>query len=178
MLHPDARISATMQVKIQSHPGVRWTVSCCALNKRDGRSLTGVVRGGWRPGPRRGLDDHDAQAKAGDCSVALSQQADDQILINFWERFQESTAWTSAPRMNLGTWQCSARPTIGTGSYGLLTNAGKRSALVQGCHPLRGSRSRFLRQLRLWARRLPGTEPEARILTGPGDHGRLALALL
>ena len=40
MLHPDARISATMQVKIQSHPGVRWTVSCCALNKRDGRSLT------------------------------------------------------------------------------------------------------------------------------------------
>ena len=40
MLHPDARISATMQVKIQSHPGERWTVSCCALNKRDGRSLT------------------------------------------------------------------------------------------------------------------------------------------
>src|SRR5208337_3130958 len=43
MLHPDARISATMQVKIQSHPGVRWTVSCCALNKRDGRSLTNIV---------------------------------------------------------------------------------------------------------------------------------------
>src|SRR3974377_1755770 len=41
MLHPDARISATMQVKIQSHPGERWTVSCCALNKRDGRPLTG-----------------------------------------------------------------------------------------------------------------------------------------
>ena len=40
MLHPDARISATMQVKIQSHPGERWTVSCSALNKRDGRSLT------------------------------------------------------------------------------------------------------------------------------------------
>ena len=44
MLHPDARISVTMQVKIQSHPGERWTVSCCALNKRDGRSLTLVPR--------------------------------------------------------------------------------------------------------------------------------------
>ena len=40
MLHPDARISATTKVQIQSHPGERWTVSCCALNKRDGRSLT------------------------------------------------------------------------------------------------------------------------------------------
>src|SRR5271157_6337170 len=40
MLHPDAPISATTKVKIQSHPGERWTVSCCALNKRDGRSLT------------------------------------------------------------------------------------------------------------------------------------------
>src|SRR5208283_2654658 len=40
MLHPDAPISATTKVKIQSHPGERWTVSCCALNKRDGRSFT------------------------------------------------------------------------------------------------------------------------------------------
>ena len=40
MLYPDARISATTKVQIQSHPGERWTVSCCALNKRDGRSLT------------------------------------------------------------------------------------------------------------------------------------------
>ena len=42
MLHPDARISATMQVKIQSHPRERWTVSCSALNKRDGRSFTSL----------------------------------------------------------------------------------------------------------------------------------------
>src|SRR5208337_3125838 len=40
MLHPDARISATTKVQIQSHPRERWTVSCCALNKRDGRSFT------------------------------------------------------------------------------------------------------------------------------------------
>src|SRR5271157_4850086 len=40
MPHPDARISATTKVQIQSHPRERWTVSCCALNKRDGRSLT------------------------------------------------------------------------------------------------------------------------------------------
>ena len=40
MLHPDARISATTKVKIQSHPGERWTVSCSALNKRDRRSFT------------------------------------------------------------------------------------------------------------------------------------------
>ncbi len=39
-LHPDARISAATKVKIQSHPGERWTVSCCVLNKRDGRSFT------------------------------------------------------------------------------------------------------------------------------------------
>jgi hypothetical protein len=43
MLHPDARISATTKVQIQSHPGERWTASCCALNKRDGRSLTLVA---------------------------------------------------------------------------------------------------------------------------------------
>src|SRR5208337_3009005 len=42
MLHPDARISATTKVQIQSHPRERWTVSCCALNKRDGRSFTFV----------------------------------------------------------------------------------------------------------------------------------------
>ena len=47
MLHPDARISATTKVQIQSHPGERWTVSCSALNKRDGRSLTRVALASW-----------------------------------------------------------------------------------------------------------------------------------
>jgi len=36
--------------------------------------LHGVVRGGQRPAPRRGLDDHDAQAKAGNDPVALREQ--------------------------------------------------------------------------------------------------------
>src|SRR5271166_987876 len=47
MPHPDARISATTKVQIQSHPGERWTVSCCALNKRDGRSLTSELALFW-----------------------------------------------------------------------------------------------------------------------------------
>jgi len=36
--------------------------------------LHGVVRGGQRSAPRRGLDDHDAQAKAGNKTVALWKQ--------------------------------------------------------------------------------------------------------
>jgi len=35
--------------------------------------LHGVVRGGQQPAPRRGLDDHDAQAKAGNDPVALRE---------------------------------------------------------------------------------------------------------
>ena len=36
--------------------------------------LHGVVRGGQRPAPRRGLDDHDAQAKAGNYAISLGEQ--------------------------------------------------------------------------------------------------------
>ena len=36
--------------------------------------LHGVAHGGQRPAPRRGLDDHDAQAKAGNYAISLGEQ--------------------------------------------------------------------------------------------------------
>ena len=108
MLHPDARISATMQVKIQSHPGERWTVSCCALNKRDGRSLTYHETGEVPNGPA-----------CERCGLSVFRKIEElrRMLRHLWNKYPARTYGSHVVKRELSASDGKIKQTRGPGHY-------------------------------------------------------------